>query len=799
MKNEIVKNFLKAVEFQKLLDQLAGHCQTPAGRDYLKVLGPASEAGLIESRLAKTQAVEKHMGKEKTPSIPDSQFFIESFEKARGRGDVLSAKELAALVKFLSEVVRLRQYLSPENEVPAVFQEWLGRLHALPVLKEALQSKVSERGEVLDGASPELKSVREQLRALKAEVQAFYQSFLQNSATAEALQERIVTEREGRLVVPVKRDHQSLVPGFVHGMSSSGSTLFVEPREIVENNNRVKEALLKEDEEIRKVLREATQAVLSGANEIEETLIACAEVDAHAVLALFASRYDGQYLKPEASGVLSLKGARHPLLALETREQFREKVIPLDAEFQGETRVILVSGPNAGGKTVALKTLGLACVMAQAGLPVLARGESSIPLLKHFDCDLQDGQSLSDHLSTYAAKLKALKRMLDHCGPETLLLLDELGAGTDPREGGALGLACLETFREKGAFVLANTHQPLLKLLTQEEKGMANAAMLFDEATGKPTFRLVPGIPGQSYALTLARQMGFEENVLKKAKSHLPQGEVDLSELLSKLGAEKQAAEIARREAEKIRDSAKKIEQELLTARRQMKDEARRIKKDAQVEAEGILKNTRRKMEHLIQGVQPPTEGSVNRDKINVARQQVNQKMKNIAPRPVKTIVEVGELKEGDEVFFKSGNCDVRIVSADEEKEEAVILMGNGMKLSCKYSDLGRVSKTAPPRPAAPIKPAGVLAPEGRDGKGKLELDLRGKLVDQALQSLDKFLDDALLVDLPFVRIIHGKGTGALKEAIHKHLPAAHPSAEFSMAEPSQGGAGVTVIKFKKS
>ena len=337
-------------------------------------------------------------------------------------------------MKFLSEVVRLRQYLSPEAEIPAVFQEWLNRLHALPALKETLQSKVSDRGEVLDGASSELKSVRDQLRALKAEVQTFYQSFLQKTENAEALQEKIVTEREGRLVVPVKRDHQSQVPGFVHGMSASGSTLFVEPREIVENNNRVKEALLREDEEIRKVLREATQAVIASANEIEETLIVCAEVDAHGVLATFASRYDGQYLKPQTGIPLSLKGARHPLLALETREQFREKVIPLEVDFQGEVKVILVSGPNAGGKTVALKTLGLACAMAQAGLPVLARGESTIPTLKHFDCDLQDGQSLSDHLSTYAAKLKALKRMLDHCGPETLFLLDELGAGTDPRK-----------------------------------------------------------------------------------------------------------------------------------------------------------------------------------------------------------------------------------------------------------------------------------------------------------------------------------------------------------------------------
>ena len=253
LKNEIMKNFLKAIDFPVLLETLASHCQTPAGSDYLKIFSPEEDIAVIENRLNKTQELEKYITTHKTPSIPDSQYFIESLERARTKGDVLSGKELASLVRFLLEVVKLRQYLTPDQEIPSPFGEWLGRLHALPELTQSLQTKVSERGEVLDEASPELKIIRNRLHGLKGEVQNFYQSFLQKSETAEALQEKIVTEREGRLVVPVKRDHQSLVPGFVHGMSSSGATLFVEPREIVENNNRIKETLLAEDEEIRKI------------------------------------------------------------------------------------------------------------------------------------------------------------------------------------------------------------------------------------------------------------------------------------------------------------------------------------------------------------------------------------------------------------------------------------------------------------------------------------------------------------------------------------------------------------------
>jgi len=791
------EGFLTAVEFPKLLEALALDCQTLAGKTHLKSFRPLADTAVVESRLRKTQELEKHILKNNTITIPDSQYFQSAFQQARSQGQILSAEELASLSRFLADVVRLRQSLSPQEGIPPIFQAWLDRLHALPALRDLLKEKVSDKGEVLDGASADLKSVRDQLRSLRSEIQNFYQKFLQRSDAGDVLQEKIITEREGRLVVPVRRDHQNAVPGFVHGLSASGATLFVEPKEMVESNNRVREALLREDEEIRKVLRETTQAVLEVSAEIEGTVQTCAEIDTHGALALFASRYDGQFITPQTGGSLKLQVARHPLLALEAKDKFREKVIPLDLVFENEVKVILVSGPNAGGKTVGLKTLGLACATAQSGIPILARADSAIPAILHFDTDLRDEQSLSDHLSTYAAKLVALKRMMDQAGPQTLYLLDELGAGTDPREGGALGLACLEVFREKGAFVLANTHQPLLKLLTQEEKGMANAAMLFDETTGKPTFCLVSGIPGRSYALTLAKQMGFSDELLERAKTHLPPGEADLSELLAKLGQEKDAAEKAKQEAEKIRDGLKKTEQELLTAKRQIKDEAKNIKKAAQVEAEGIVKNTRRQMEHLIQGVKTPAGQNLNKDRMRNAKQEVNQKLKNVAPAPEKIILEVADPHPGDKVLFKPGDSNVLIVSVDEDKAEAVIQMDNGMKLTCKYSDLGLVIK-ATPKPKAPLQISGVMSAKAMDEKGSLDIDLRGKMVDQALPLVDKFLDDALLSGLPFVRIIHGKGTGALREAIHTHLPIHHKNVEFTMAEPSQGGAGVTVVKFRK-
>ncbi len=799
---KLAHHFLEAVEFHALLRELSLGCQTAAGKTALLGLRPLPEAAQINERLQKTRELEQHIIKDAPPTVPDPGPFQKALEGAQSKGEVLSGVELAALANFLESVTRLRRYLSPERGIPASFQEWLSRLNALPELKDLIRSRVSPKGELLDDASPELKSIRDQARALRSEIQEFFQGFLQQAESESIFQDRLVTEREGRMVVPVKRERQSLVPGFVHGVSASGSTLFIEPQGTVENNNRVKELSLREEEEIRRLLREMTQKVVESLSELNVTLRACAEIDSHSALAMFASLFGAHFLAPDAASPLVLKNARHPLLSMEAGEKFRERVVPLDLEYGEGVRIILVSGPNAGGKTVALKTLGLTCAMAMSGLPVIASGQSTLPLFRHFDTDLTDGQSLADHMSTYAAKLTALKRMLDHAEPPCLFLLDELGAGTDPREGGALGLACLETFREKGAFVLGNTHQPLLKLLTQEEQGMANAAMLLDEVSGKPTFKLVSGVPGRSYAFTLAKQIGFPEGIMERAKAHLPAGEADLSEVLSKLAVEKQLAEKARQESERTRDKVKRMEAELETARRQIKDEAKRIKKEAQVEAEGLLKNTRRQMEHLIQGVEkkpgtPPP--AVNKDRVRNAKQEVERKMRNIAPRPERVILEIRELAAGESVHFKPGRCKVLVLSADDDKAMADIQMENGLKLSCKYSDLGHVTQQLKPAPLPRPQATGVMSSKAMEEKGKLELDIRGKMVDQALPILDKFIDDALLVNLPFVRIIHGKGTGALKEAIHKHLPASHPGVEFALAEPAQGGAGVTVIKFKGS
>jgi DNA mismatch repair protein MutS2 len=793
---ERLSDFLEGVEYPRVLEGIADACTTADGRALLRSMRPLDDDAERRRRLDNTRLLEDHVTRFGAPPVPDPTGNARALEVAREKGESYDGRELAALAVFLDGVTALRRHLAGEGRVESPFREWLSRLDALPALRSDLSRSVSDAGEILDAASPGLSGARALLRRARLEADAFFQRLLARGDLSEVLRERTVTERNGRRVVPVRRDAASSLPGIVHGVSASGSTAFVEPREAVALNNALNEATSLEDEETRKVLRELTGQALRCAPALEEDFRTCAEVDAHLALALFAARFGGRYLEPEEGVPLVLREARHPLLCLEAGDAFRERVVPLELELPAAVRVVLLSGPNAGGKTVALKTLGLLCVLAAAGLPVPARPTSRIPRFTGWDTDLGDGQSLADHLSTYEARLRALMRMLGHAGPGTLLLLDELGAGTDPQEGGALGLACLESFRAKGAFVFATTHQPLLKLHAQQEAGMLNAAMLMDEATGRPTFRFAPGFPGRSHAMELAVKVGFPPAVLEQARRLLPEGEADLSDVLAGLEAERRALEKARVEAERFREAARRSEEELREAKRQVRDEARRIRHEAQVEAEGILRNTRRQMEHILQGVGRPDEA--DREKIRQARGKVEVKLTNLRPVPLPKRASAGleEVRVGEEVLYRPAGLNARVLEADDARRQAVLQAGSGPRITCRYEDLAPATKRArgPEASPAPRRPQGPDAPEAVP----LELDIRGFTVDQGVTAVERHLDHAAMAGMPFVRVLHGKGTGKLKTGVLAALRG-HPAvAAFRDAEYNQGGSGVTVVDLKR-
>lgn len=777
-----------------MLQRLAQRCRTRSGAALLRALGPVDEAGEAAERRDRSRVLERLSASLGAPPVPETADDLARLDRCARDGVALSGDELASLASTLAGVEELRRFLAPgEGADAGCLIRWRGRLDDQASLRHRLARTVSPRGEVLDTASDALGSVRRKIRDLKGDLQSFYRRVLTDPGLQETLQDRVVTERDGRLVVPVRRERQSNLPGLVHGYSASGSTAFVEPGGAVEPNNRLREAVFLEEAEVQRALREVTLEVLGHRASLEDAFAACAEVDAHQALASFAVAFGATYLEPREGDPLRLAGARHPLLCLQEGDAYAERVVPLDLDYGPEGRVVLVSGPNAGGKTASLKTLGLTCLMAQAGLPCLAGALTTLPVIRRFDSDLSDEQDLERHLSTYAAKLTALCRMMEEAGGDTLLLLDELGSGTDPREGGALGLAVLERLASLGTHVFATTHQPELKRLIEDNPRMQNAGMVFDEANGRPTYRLVQGVPGRSHALSLAAEVGFPPEVLERAKVLLPPGEWDLSEMLEKAAQEKMAAAAARGEAETLRAKAAEHETALREERRHIREEAKRIRDEARAEAAGMVKNTRRQVEHWVQGLDAIRPGAaVDSSKAKEARRALNEKLKNLeTSATTQRRAEEQSLEVGDDVELRSSGALGKVESCDDGRQVAVVRLEGGLKVSCPYRDLA----LREPRPQAQRSVA-VKGPSN-DGAGRLEIDVRGCRAEEAILLVDPFLDEASRTGQPFARIIHGKGTGKLREALHDHLKK-HPGGyHFRLGEWGEGDFGVTVVEFK--
>jgi DNA mismatch repair protein MutS2 len=790
---KVTEEVLKAIEYPQVLERIAAECQTRSGRAFLSAFRPLSDPEILRTRLECTAELEKFSAVRGTAPAPETGEALPLMETALREGMTLTGLELSEVASALSGVSALKRYLALCGPTELRLKDWHHRLSDLPDLRERLDKTVSPRGEVLDTASPALLAARRRLRETHGEAQGFFQRLLQKRELDDVFQDRVVTERDGRFVVPVKREKQGRLPGLLHGLSSSGATVFLEPEEGVEVNNHLREARIFEEEEVRRVLQETTRAVLERFDVLRGSFRICAEVDAHGALAFFARQFDAAYLRPVEGAPLRLQGVRHPLLCLQEGAGFREKVVPLDLDFGKDVKVVLVSGPNAGGKTAALKTLGLSCALAQSGVPIPAGSLTTLPFLARLDSDLTDEQDLEKHMSTYAAKLTGLKRMMDLSIPGSLVLLDELGSGTDPQEGGALGLSCLEAMRDKGVFVMASTHQPGLKLFLEKAMGMVNAAMVFDESTGRPTYRLIQGIPGRSHALTLAEQIGFPREVMDRARALLPKGELDLSTLLEKTAQENLAAENARREAEEARLTARRLEAELREARKGLKEEAGRIRQEARQEALGVVKNARREVEHLIQGIGPGRPGPGGPSRIRDARKTLNEKLKNLEPAPHRQKADMKSLAQGDAVVVKSTGVRGQVEECDDGRFVAVVRLESGMRVSCDYEDLEPTESTAE-YPSRVV----IQGPANPD-ECKLEVDVRGCRADEALRVVDRFLDQALRAGLPFARIIHGKGTGRLREALHEYLKSHPAELRFRMGEWGEGDFGVTVVDLKGS
>ena len=671
-------------------------------------------------------------------------------------------------------------------------------------LIDLINRTISERGEVLDSASPELAHIRSEIKVVHARLMDRLNRYLTDPSSSRMLQETLITQRSGRYVLPLRAEHKGQIKAIIHDQSASGATLFVEPIAVVELNNKFRELELAERDEVLRVLRVLSQQIAIQAESLNQTTRAMAGID----LALMKAHYadDLHAVEPELvpfpaqapeahpGSVIQLRRARHPLLD-------PQKVVPIDFELDRQTFSVVLTGPNTGGKTVTLKTVGLMILMAQAGLQIPAQSGSRLSIFRDVFADIGDEQSIEQSLSTFSGHITQLVRILKRADHRSLVLLDELGAGTDPQEGSALARAVLDYMLNRRITSVVATHYPELKAYAHSTKGVTNASLEFDLDTLRPTYRLVIGLPGRSNALAIADRLGLDPDIIAAARQEIDPTELHADDLLEEIHRQRNLAAASYEAADKARQEAE-ISRNLINARLEQIEAEKAKQLDAhQSQLEGELESLRdelntlrRELNRLRQSPEKQAQLAEIEEKLEVVEQKQEQKARKKHRQPkVKGLS--GPLKVGEKVFLRKLGAEGVVSSLDGEDLELQI---GALRVRAKsYEVERRVSSSeeapAPPQPAS--LQTGSTALPGVNSPG-LELDLRGQRVDDALDRAERYLEQGFTSGLPFGRIIHGRGTGAVRQAVRDLLNHSSYVHHWENGGEKEGGDGVSVVFF---
>ncbi|HSW09865.1 MAG TPA: endonuclease MutS2 [Bacillota bacterium] len=785
---------LRTLAFDRIRDLLAERATFSLGRQLCQELEPTPAAAEVEARQEETgQArglLEAGGGEPPLSGLHD----VREVAGRAARGGSLIPPELLGIADTLEAAARLKRFLEVrEDRAPLLAA--LADFEPLPHLARSIRAAVAEPGVVVDEASPVLARVRRRIRSTQERVRRELDSLLRSADGQRYLQEPLVTIRANRYVVPVRQEFRQHVPGIVHDQSASGATLFVEPLRVLELNNELRSLEREERDEVDRILAELSAAVGAAAEDVTRLVTACGRLDHVVARARLAC--DLRAVRPELdrTGRLVLRGARHPLLRPPTGE-----VVPLDLELGGDCPILVITGPNTGGKTVVLKTVGVMALMHQAGLQIPAAASSRLPVYPGIHCDIGDEQSIEQNLSTFSGHLRNILSILNEALPGSLVLLDELGAGTDPGEGSVLAMAILERLEAMRVHALATTHYGELKLFAHERPGMANAAMEFDPDDLRPTFRLAIGVPGRSNALEIAARLGLDAGLVARAREFLSRDAVAMDDLLRQVERERAALaeerlrmETATRDA---REWERRLEQHLAETRARDREVGERARRDLRE----ILARGRAQVELLLKELKDARKTAIRggpgvRESALAARRALEGLEAELegaigpgaaAEPPAVEPVSADELRVGATVTVRSLACEGIVLALGDP----VAVQVGAMRVSVPLSDLGRATRGGEPvseRYDTPmLAKAAAVSPE---------FHLRGLVVEDALMQLDKYLDDACLAGLDRVRLVHGKGTGALREAVRAYLRQHPRVVSYRPGESGEGGDGVTVAE----
>lgn len=780
---------LRVLEYDKIRTMLAERAACSLGSDAAAALEPSLDLAWITERQYETsEACEIIMNVSAFPlgGIHDIRQYISAAE----RESLLQPKELLDVAGTLFSARRLRAFLVKLNEPYPRLAAIAGRIDLFDKIEEQVQRAIGQNGEVLDSASDALARVRSELRSVRERLTDRLHSIVQSSQYRNVLQEPIITIRDDRYCVPVKAEYRSQLPGIVHDASASGATIFVEPASVVELGNDLKQLAIKERDEVEKVLRSLTLLVARQAEEMRWTVETLAEIDfisARARLSL-----DQRAVQPalNCDGRLRLVAARHPLLTGE--------VVPVDVELGKRFKTLLITGPNTGGKTVTLKTVGLLTLMAQSGLHVPAAPGTEIAIFDHVFADIGDEQSIEQSLSTFSSHVGNIVRLLQHLKPNTLVLLDEIGAGTDPDEGAALAKAILEFLMDRDARIVATTHYGELKEFAYVREGVENASVEFDLETLRPTYHVMIGVPGSSNAFAIASRLGMPSDVVERAHTYVSGRQDTADEMIRRIEESHRAAIEDRRDAKQASSDA-----ELLRSRYEQelrKLETAREKLEERVRAEGreLIERYTKRLDRAMKELRSyKREGK----RTQVLQQEITNAFKEIEEATVPAPSEQFEEEPLEDHVYRRGET-VLVTGLnqsgfllDEIKDGAATVQIGSMRVTVPADTLRpvrRQPKEEPPPAASTsisLEAARTVSPE---------LKLIAQRAEPAIRNLDKYLDDAMTAGLQQVRIIHGRGTGALKKAVWDYLKDHSGIESFRLAEDNEGGSGATIVELKR-
>ncbi len=798
--SELFEKSIRTLELPAVLEMLSARAVSEAAREKSRHIMPATDRQEVLRLLDETDAARERLGLYGSPSFSGVKDVSEPLARA-DRGGMLNTRELLNIAGLLTAARRVYEYDAERKGEATAIDRFFSALHTNKYLEDRIHGAILDEETIADTASAELLDIRRKMRIAASKGRQILQKIISSPSYAKVLQEALITQRDGRFVVPVKAECKGSLPGLVHDISSSGATLFVEPMGVVQANNELKELEAREEKEIERILRELSAQC---ADAMEYILL---DYDMLVHLDMIFARAQLSYTmnasRPEVvrKGAISLKRARHPLLD-------QAKAVPVTVELGGDYDTLVITGPNTGGKTVTLKTLGLLCLMAQCGLHIPADSGSTVRVFDRILADVGDEQSIEQSLSTFSAHMSNTVEILRQADDDSLILFDELGAGTDPVEGAALAIAIIQHARSKGALIAATTHYAELKTFAMTTAGVENASCEFDVQTLRPTYRLLVGIPGKSNAFAISRRLGLDESVIADAKAQMDSESLRFEDVLAQLEEKRQRLEKAQTEANRLWQQCEEDARKARIFREQMEKAKENARAKGEAEAKRIVREAQQKTEEIfaqLDELRKQQTRAANFQQMNDAKAAIRHDLKEAeavlhsrdeeaeAPAPSRPIavgdlVELAGVKTAATVLNVNGDGSMLLQAG---KMKMTVKAGQ-VRLLESAEEIEKRKKQATAAQRKNVSPKIQLA-----ARAASELDIRGMETLEAESVVENYIDAAVMAKLGTVTIIHGKGTGALRKAVHEMLKRNRAVKSFRLGRYGEGEAGVTVVELK--